>query len=216
VREKAPPGHAWFVLALCATALLQAAAIAYARGGLRSDYPQYADGLWLGHVAGFAALVEALRPPPNQAPRWRSSVLLAWAAWLGISLAADAGLRGVPAVQAVGKAVALREPRFAEALRTGSFGEFEAEVGAVDRMLAVGDTSFFDHPVGRFAIPGRVYPDLVRAREQLLPWFPAALAGAAPSWPSRALGALTRLGPLVAAVGLLLGAAAWRRGLDQG
>ncbi len=211
VREKTPPGHAWFVLALCATALLQATAIAYARGGLRSEYPQYVDGLWLGQVAGFAALVEALRPLPNQAPRWRSSVLLLWAAWLGTSLIADASLRGVPTVQAVARAVALREPRFAEALRTGRFGEFEAEVGAVREMLVASDTRFFDHPAGRFAIPPAVYPELVDARERLLPWFPASLAGAPPSWTSRGLRALSRLGPLVSAVGLLLAAAAWRR-----
>ena len=101
--------------------------------------------------------------------------------------------------------------REAAALGVPVYSVFRGKAGAVDRMLVVGDTSFFDHPAGRFAIPGRVYPELVRARERLLPLFPASLAGAAPSWPSRVLAALTRLGPLVSAVGLLLGIAAWRR-----
>jgi hypothetical protein len=211
VREATPPGHAWFVLSLSITNLVQDAAIAFVRGGVRSDYPQYADGLWLGHVAGFAALVEALRPASNEPSRWRARVCLLWAVWLGASLFADAAFRGTPALQAIHRAVGLREPRFADAVRTGDLAEFEVESRLTTQMLRRRDHTFLDHPTGRFAIPELAFPDFARHREQLLAWFPASLVGARPSWPTRALALLASFGPLLVTFGLVLGLAGGRR-----
>jgi len=211
VREKALPGPAWFVLALSTTAVVQSAAAALARGGVRSEYPQYVDGIWLGHVAGFVALVEALRPPADRVSRWRSRACLVWAFWLGAGLLADVASRGVPAVQAVRTAVSVREPRFAMAVRTGDLAEFEAEARTVNEMLIAREFDFFNHPVGRFAIPGHVYPEFARARDRLLAWFPAALTGARPSWPSRAFATLSALGPWLAVLGVGLGVVSFRR-----
>jgi hypothetical protein len=211
VRERTPPGPAWFVLAVSTYALVQAAAIAFSRGAVHSDYPQHADGLWLGQVAGFAALVAALPPSRPTVSRWRSRVCVFWGLWLGVGLVSDAALRGAPMLQSVRVAVGLREPRFGEALRTGQLSDFERESRLTTDGVRRGEYGFFSHPAGRFVVPDVAFADLTRRREQLLAWLPASLAGAPPSRVTRALSRLTELGPALVAAGLAVGLAGWWR-----
>lgn len=68
VKDPEAPETAWFVFALSLTFWIQTAAIAFARAKSGNTFPQYIDGLWLGHIVGFVALAEALRPRPGESP----------------------------------------------------------------------------------------------------------------------------------------------------
>jgi hypothetical protein len=207
IRDPEMPGSSWFVFALSVTSWLQNAAIAFgrARSG-QIDFPQYIDGLWLGHLVGFLVLVEALRPPPGESSRWQARACALWAAWLVAGLVTDASVRGGPSVESIRQAVAMRQPLFAKALQSGELNVFAAETQKVNQMLTDKTYNFFDHPVGRFALPGRFYLRLAdrKDRENLLRFLPAALVGAEPSQLSRWLNALAGLAPILLGLGLLL------------
>ena len=66
------------------------------------------------------------------------------------------------------------------------------------------DFAFFDHPVGRFAIPEAYFDELRRDHLKLMPYLPAALVGAPPSWTSRCLNGFASLGPFLLLAGALL------------
>ncbi len=204
IRDAEAANSAWFVLALSATGWLQMAAIAFARAKSAETYPQYVDGLWFGHVVSLVALGEALRPKAGETARLQTRACTLWGFWLMSTLLSDAALRGVPNVEAVRRAVALRQPDFAQALEKGGSATFAAEVRHVYQMMVAKDFSFLDHPAGRFAIPGRVYSQVMNDREKLKGLLPARLVGAPLSATSSVLQGTTRLAPLVIVLGLIL------------
>jgi len=205
VTDREAPESSWFAFALCVTSWAQQAAIALMRGSFGSiTFPQYVDGLWLTHLSGGLALVEALRPRPGKPPGSEEKVLRLWTVWLVALISADVALRGAPGLESVRRAVEIRQPAFAAALQTGHLEAFGAEAQQVIQMELDKDYSFFDHPVGRFAVPGVVYLRLRNEPEKFLEILPASLVGAPPSLVSRAMRVLTRLSPLFFFLGLML------------
>lgn len=101
------------------------------------------------------------------------------------------------------RAVALREPDFAAALLSGGAPAFETEVRHVFLMMVVDDYSFLDHPSGRFALPGRVYVQVMNDREKLKGLLPARLVGAPPAAGSSVLRATTKLASVLVLLGLI-------------
>lgn len=207
VREPFMPGSSWFVFALALTAWIQNGAIAFARARSgQTAFPQYLDGLWLGHLISLLALAEVLRPKAGKSAILQARACAVWGLCLFTGLVADASLRGLPLVERVREVVARRQPAFADAMARGDLSAFEGETQEVDQMMRKGEYQFFDDPTGRFAIPAPVYSRLAddNTRRSLVPFLPAILVSAEPSWISRAMRLVSRSAPLTAGIGLVL------------